>query len=431
MKNFIFVIWLTNFCLFFFALAAYGYDPNAAHPAINKASLQLSSADNFLRTILHWPAGVSTEVEGMSVKQWMEEGGKQEDDGTRGLRHFHDPSKAWNSAGLPLMPSNLVWSQQAAQEGETTFSWQTARESYFVALETGNTDDFAVSFRAIGQIIHLLSDMAVPAHVRNDKHPDEVWRITIGPGDPYENWTKANVRTGKINFTDMAVPVPHSIFQRAIPNPLAPAAISALWDQDVYRVDTPDPAVTRGALHAGLAEYTNANFFSKDTVFLSYPHPAREDTDVSAIDWRHPEAVDAEDGSFDQRLFIRGDAGGPAPIRLASIGYWSYDCLQAGYSQFGDTTVLDDKVHEDYASLLIPRAVGYSKALLDYFFSGSLEIAAPEGFVYAITDGSVTPFEFNPIDPQRGVTWWQQFTELKAAVRLTTPEDKPHPFSST
>jgi hypothetical protein len=34
---------------------------------------------------------------------------------------------------------------------------------------------------------------------------------------------------------------------------------------------------------------------------------------------------------------------------------------------------LDDRVHEDYARLLLPRAVGYSAALLDYFFRGTLD----------------------------------------------------------
>jgi hypothetical protein len=35
---------------------------------------------------------------------------------------------------------------------------------------------------------------------------------------------------------------------------------------------------------------------------------------------------------------------------------------------------LDDRVFQDYAALLLPRAVGYSAALLDYFFRGSLTV---------------------------------------------------------
>jgi len=35
---------------------------------------------------------------------------------------------------------------------------------------------------------------------------------------------------------------------------------------------------------------------------------------------------------------------------------------------------LDERVHEDYARQLIPRAVGYSAELLDYFFRGRLAV---------------------------------------------------------
>ena len=36
--------------------------------------------------------------------------------------------------------------------------------------------------------------------------------------------------------------------------------------------------------------------------------------------------------------------------------------------------VLDDRVHADYAKLLLPRAVGYSASLFDYFFRGKLNV---------------------------------------------------------
>ena len=36
--------------------------------------------------------------------------------------------------------------------------------------------------------------------------------------------------------------------------------------------------------------------------------------------------------------------------------------------------MLDARVHEDYAGALLPRAVGYGAALLDYFFRGRLDV---------------------------------------------------------
>lgn len=58
---------------------------------------------------------------------------------------------------------------------------------------------------------------------------------------------------------------------------------------------------------------------------------------------------------------------------------------------------------------LIPRAVGYSAGLINYFFRGKLEMNLPEEGVYAIVDHAVT----NKID--------DGFTKVKMKVKNTTP----------
>jgi hypothetical protein len=47
---------------------------------------------------------------------------------------------------------------------------------------------------------------------------------------------------------------------------------------------------------------------------------------------------------------------------------------------------IDNLCHKDYASMLIPRAVGYSAALIDYFFrnSSAIEISVPQNGIYAM-----------------------------------------------
>ncbi|KJU83949.1 hypothetical protein MBAV_003860 [Candidatus Magnetobacterium bavaricum] len=45
--------------------------------------------------------------------------------------------------------------------------------------------------------------------------------------------------------------------------------------------------------------------------------------------------------------------------------------------------LLDDAVHEDYAATLVPRAVGYSAALMEHFFKSQIEISLPDDGVYA------------------------------------------------
>jgi hypothetical protein len=55
---------------------------------------------------------------------------------------------------------------------------------------------------------------------------------------------------------------------------------------------------------------------------------------------------------------------------------------------------LDDKVFQDYAAALLPRAIGYSAGLIDYFFAGYLN-AVPLGWVQnatSVTLGSIASF---------------------------------------
>jgi hypothetical protein len=68
------------------------------------------------------------------------------------------------------------------------------------------------------------------------------------------------------------------------------------------------------------------------------------------------------------------------------------------YNLFGEgglfysTFYRDEKCHEAYAQKLIPRAVGYSAGLLDYFFRGNIEITLSDSGVYAETENPATGF---------------------------------------
>ena len=147
----------------------------------------------------------------------------------------------------------------------------------------------------------------------------------------------------------------------------APVRIARLLDTDLY--DGGNHATTLSAV-IGVTEYTNANFFSADTIFGSLQPP----------DHRHfsplPGNTDVEtliDLANNRKYWRRRGAGAEEPQHLS---------VASRRTAWQDTTGLtlpksgrlDGKVHEDYAKLLIPRAVGYSAALLDYFFRGSLTV---------------------------------------------------------
>jgi hypothetical protein len=69
--------------------------------------------------------------------------------------------------------------------------------------------------------------------------------------------------------------------------------------------------------------------------------------------------------------------------------------------------ILDEKCFGDYAAKLVPRAVGYSAELLDYFFRGNIEISIPRQGFYALTSG-----------PAQG------FNQVKLRVKNTTPNNE-------
>ncbi len=55
------------------------------------------------------------------------------------------------------------------------WSWHDARRMYYQALTEPDPVRrealLAATFRALGQIMHLVVDASVPEHVRNDEHP--------------------------------------------------------------------------------------------------------------------------------------------------------------------------------------------------------------------------------------------------------------------
>jgi hypothetical protein len=393
--------------IFVIVSTAKGYDNEIVHQAINEnAAKQSNNLLNAL-TNLGVKEGLENVVYGKKIYKWFHEGAKLEDETVcRSRNHFHDPLKPWGNAGLNneavnayclslgfekfSVDSSLIWAQKESLNPfyDNLWSWPKARTYYYKALTLPTIDEreknFAYTFRALGQITHLIADSSVPAHVRNDIHVFPlnlpIFGVEVG-SQTYESWAKRNARS--LNYNSLTVD--QSNFSQAISNSSAQVPISALWDQDKY--NTGSNINDTIGMNIGLSEYTNANFFSEDTIFKNYPHPTYEDTNFH-LAFGHPESVDAEDGKFDNRVYIRKTVG-DADAHLASFSYISYDIIKKGYYKFSPF-VLDDKVYNDYAALLIPRAVGYSAGLLNYFFRGDIDMISDDttGSGYVIVNNS-------------------------------------------
>lgn len=335
-----------------------------------------SDLNNYLNKQLGFINGTGELFKGKAVVDLVAEGSRKEDEPLymRSRNHFHNPLKNWCEAGLtdfgslttigftPM--SSVLWVQDQSDRSWIDFggdwSWRKAREYFYLALtvldKTTREENFAKIFRAVGQIMHLVQDASVPAHVRNDSH---MW------GEGYEEWVvkyHGSLHLSPITFD--------SSILNETPNPLGPIPIAKIFDTDKYSNGI-NPSIS---LTWGISEYTNSNFVSDDTIFTEnfdpnhkhyfpYPRYSPESYEMYEIDIPPNK----------KRIYLRKKGNGETLEHFATAGplykYLSFDpVLQR------DELKLNSEVHRDYAQKLIPRAVGYSAGLLDYFFRGQLEV---------------------------------------------------------
>ncbi len=351
------------------------------HQDINGRSAEVSTVGARLTDELGIRGGLAETIRGNRIGDWIRNGGAAEDQYfgsetlgavNRSKHHFHNPLLGWDVAGLdgrcaaPFRgQASVRWAQttdQVAQAFESA-TWADARRQFRDFLTLGSRGDRdeagAQMFRILGQQIHLIADLAVPAHVRNDIHCTptaekfEVWAATDFARDLIRGLQSQDVV--RPNDAIFAIPLPAGELVAKVP-------IARLWDSDQY--DKTNPDATRQPT-IGLAEYTNANFFSGKTIFArDFPFPARSSVDLL-------ERAEPEPKKGELRRYLTKVRDGVSVNHLAvPSALYEYVADALKDKKIG----LDDNVFRDYAQLLFPRAVGYSAALLDYFFRGKLDV---------------------------------------------------------
>jgi len=168
-----------------------------AHDALVGRAVSASNLDSFLKSEISIPGGISEEILGREVVDWIQDGSVSEDSPpSRVLRHFHDPTRPWTDAGFGGgSSSSVLWAQDPFQSA----SWQTARDRYYKALtlptRTERDSSFAKMFWVLGHVVHLIQDAASPAHTREDPHP--CIRGTINC-DRFHVWADSQAGLSKI-----------------------------------------------------------------------------------------------------------------------------------------------------------------------------------------------------------------------------------------
>ncbi|HKW93217.1 MAG TPA: hypothetical protein VJX92_15080, partial [Methylomirabilota bacterium] len=335
------------------------------HEEITRVAAQASAAEQVLREDLDQSAGLASPVDGQRLIEWLTRGARREDAQVRFLNHFHNPLVAdWAQAGLlgTVGQSSILWGQNQSQSFPS-WSWQDVRRTYFDALTRASRSErdasLARSFEGLGRQAHLVQDAASPAHTRNDPHVFFNYESLVDVA----RTSAASDFGGWLNGPTELPGVPGVGWRTLDANPLAPIAVARLIDTDRYVATNPD--VTTEAL-IGLAEYTNANFFSEDRIFTEndpslqkrFPYPKRASVTEQDFD------IQVRNATVKRRYFVK-TSDGATGYRLATVGFLRdyHQRFNLDWTRFRESPALDEGVYRDYAARLLPRAVAYSTAL--------------------------------------------------------------------
>lgn len=311
------------------------------------------------------------------------------------------------------------------------YSILDAREAMYRAL-TGRARDgrevaptqaernkyWATTFRALGDVVHLVQDMGQPQHTRNDPHLG-CYLLLAGEASVYEKYIESRALglaygTPK-GQTVLAPMLDYLGASAAFPDgyPVPRFTDYASFFTTRHRHDSV-PA------RQGLADYSNRGFFSagknlnpSESAEYEYPSGNYRSYGRQTIDrnW----AGESFGGSVTLLTNSVADALAKhtdTDVPLTTFGVWD-QFLEKRNTLLRDYS-LNRYNYDAMADLLIPRAVAYSAGLIDYFFRGRLE-AQDAGF----SDNGIVLRVKNAIDP-RTQDYWQDEALAKGGTLLVT-----------
>lgn len=327
------------------------------------------------------------------LREWIIEGAKLEDGPLsikRSRHHFHDPV---DNCGLNNNTDDFFAFRVLRQEetidwlfnceGASAWYWVSEGMSEYSPCMNNHTFAHlrAMQLQAVtshsyvgrensllkfcidlGHVMHLLEDMSVPAHVRNDFLYSHL-RSSKDSGNPLEIWVDNEIVRYNATLDESQLRVPPA-WRPAPAQAVVFSSLKDYWDTD----DRPynQHNVTYPSTAWGLSEATNYQFLSWSTMF------SRPDLEVQ--DYPHP---------------AEGNCSIATP--LAELSYYSgygMSCLarQTVFDQYRATnpelepfrylcnTPVDRLSFQEYAETTIPRTLNYTTGLMNYIFRGQLEV---------------------------------------------------------
>jgi hypothetical protein len=241
--------------------------------------------------------------------------------------------------------------------------------------------EFGLMFRSLGQVLHLLQDAAQPEHVRNDAHlepgipvvpnyfsnrsvyenyVDALYANRPIPGEPYGapsfplplDYFSSNGGQGIADITNSGFV---SAGTNCTSDQLAPAPCNAVGGYQWPKISgMSGPVTLLNAVYGG-----NTTQCQSDQEILIGQFPNLCSSDLLA--------------DFAQDYV---PAGFPPNVGISSLDPYmsTYSLFDNDLKASGHSPVfaLNRMIYSQQASFLLPRAVGYSGGLLNFFFRGSM-----------------------------------------------------------
>jgi PKD repeat protein len=185
--------------------------------------------------------------------KWIIHGGFSADEPEiyASFRHFYDPIEPEGNRylhnhldNMPKLNPKIDHLEWALDHPEHHYNWENGIAAMEMGMSTSSeevrTESFAFAYRALGETLHMIADMGCPSHVRDDAHAAEPFTgYKFGSPDPYEEYFE--------EFTD----IKGSFSAGKVDQKLRTRFRAAANLEDIAK---------------DLAEYTNENFFTTQTI---------------------------------------------------------------------------------------------------------------------------------------------------------------------
>jgi hypothetical protein len=297
----------------------------------------------------------SEKLSSQSALEWIQEGSVCEDDTRtevyfRYKNHFYDPQHSgqgytgflWRDSGIMRGMPAPDWIIDKGPADGQLYSFNQGRQYFYKALtatsDAERKENLARMFRTLGDVMHVLQDMAQPQHTRNDSHgiPKSWYEVyTDNKRLPYTGEAIPNFATARKYFTELA-------------NFSSYDFVSAGTNFDVATnlgYNLPTPGETTGISPEVLAVCSASNpcvmtFYSTSQT-ITNPRASALSILDQYLKLRQVPYIDPETSNiyFKNRIF--------------TLNKFTFD---------------------EALPYLIPRATAYSAGILDYFFRGKIDM---------------------------------------------------------